>query len=60
MLENPATTVARYTLDVKQSFAKLLEDESGAVKLEKPEEEPEDDRPEFEDIANAADDEGIN
>ena len=57
VLSNPATTVARYTLNVRRSFAKLLEDETGAVALEESE-ESENDAPDFEDL-DAEDDEGL-
>ena len=58
VLNNPATTIARYTLDVKKSFAKLMEDERGEVVIEKSE-SSENDAPDFEDVADAGDDEGL-
>lgn len=58
VLANPATTIARYTLDCKKSFSKLMEDEGGEVVIEKSE-ESEDDAPDFEDVVDAGDDEGL-
>lgn len=59
VLGSPATTIARYTLDVKKSFTKLMEDEAGAVILEKTEESENVDIPDFEDVTSPGDDEGI-
>lgn len=58
VLANPATTIARYTLDCKKSFSKLMEDEGGEVVIEKSE-ESENDAPDFEDVVDAGDDEGL-
>ena len=58
VLASPATTVARYTLDVRKSFMRLKENEQGAIGLHT-EVQSEDDRPDFEDADAPTDDEGI-
>ena len=59
VLNNPATTIARYTLDVKKSFTKLMEDEAGAVVLEQTEKSENVDIPDFQDVTSPGDDEGL-
>ena len=59
VLNNPATTIARYTLDVRKSFKKLMEDESGAVALEATEVSENQDIPDFQDITSPGDDEEL-
>lgn len=59
VLNNPATTVARYTLDCRKSFKKLLEDEAGEVLLEKTEVSENLDIPDFQDVTSPGDDEKI-
>lgn len=58
VLSNPATTIARYTLDVKRSFQKLIETENAEINLVDSD-KSEDDAPDFEDVADAGDDEGL-
>ena len=59
VLNNPATTIARYTLDCLKSFRKLMEDETGAVQLEATEMTENVDIPDFQDVSAPGDDEGI-
>lgn len=59
VLNNPATTIARYTLDVRKSFKKLMEDEEGAVILEQTEVSENLDIPDFQDVTSPGDDEQI-
>ena len=59
VLNNPATVIARYTLDCKKSFRKLMEDESGAVNLEATEVSENVDIPDFEDVTSPGDDEQL-